>query len=72
MSVGPRLGKISESEFQSAEMPVGSGRSEGGRESKEQRAKRVSESFISIRNVYWGELGYSGHILQCWVESWEI
>ena len=50
MSVRPRLGKISESEFQSAEMPVGSGRREGGRD-----AKRGSlNCFIPFRNVYWG------------------
>ena len=35
MSVRPTLVKISESEFQSAEMPVGSGRHEGGRAKRE-------------------------------------
>ena len=55
MSVRPRLGKISESEFQSAEMPVGSGRHKVGRAKRQQREReRVSESFIPFRNVYWG------------------
>ena len=53
MSVRPRLGKISESEFQSAEMPVGSGRREGGRAKRQQR-ERERESFIPFRNIYWG------------------
>ena len=69
MSVGPRLGKISKSEFQSTEMPVGSGR-------HEEREWRISASFIPFRNVYWGYWvtaphslvlgGILGNVVFCW------
>ena len=80
MSAGPRLGKITEFEFQSAEMPVGSGRREGGRARRQREAKREngrsrpvlypSEMFIGGIGLQWPHSpvlgGILGNVVFCW------
>ena len=64
MSVGPRLGKISESEFQSAEMPVGSGRCEGGRARRQRDKEAKRENGGSWPVLYPSEMFIGGIGLQ--------
>ena len=67
MSVGPRLGKISESMSFRLQRCLWGQADAKVEEQREQQRERERE-----RKCLLGALGYSGHILQYWVESWEI